>query len=560
MALSAGAVVAQFDGDFKGLNKGLKDAEKNVNGFISGIEDAGKKVTKNLNSISDVSKKVGGAISLYLTAPLAAAMGLVSAQAINQVKQVQNASAGLRAYEKDASKVSATLQELIQYAQSDTGVLFQRQDLFDAASTLKLFGSETEDLVPRVKILSKAVSMGKTTFQELSQIVGRVGATGKLTAVDFDMLIERGIGLDKSMRGTDISAQALFESLDKALPAELLEGRAKTIEGQMIRLQSAIRNIGHVILGTNKDVDGFMPNSLGERIFKAGEQIRQFVRSAEFLEIAKQVGDRLVVAFDAIVNVVTRLYNWFIALSPQQRKLITDIVLLTAALGPLLVFFAGFIKLISFVVGPIVAVIKVLSFLAGIFWGINSVTLTVALGIVKLMGFISTLALVVNPITGIFVAMGVALAGVAFLIIRNWEQVKSKFRDVVSGISNSVTNISNSIKDGFRKAIDYVNNLISKWNPLNKVSGLVSGITNALKGKIPGFADGVRNFSGGLAVVGERGPELVNLPKGADVFTNEESRRMTAGNGGITIENMNIRSGIDWELGAQYMAQKLRLS
>jgi phage-related protein len=156
--------------------------------------------------------------------------------------------------------------------------------------------------------------------------------------------------------------------------------------------------------------------------------------------------------------------------------------------------------------------------------------------------------------------MGVALAGVAFLIIRNWEQVKSKFRDVVSGISNSVTNISNSIKDGFRKAIDYVNNLISKWNPLNKVSGLVSGIANALKGKIPGFANGVRNFSGGLAVVGERGPELVNLPKGSDVFTNEESRRMTAGNGGITIENMNIRSGIDWELGAQYMAQKLRLS
>lgn len=32
-----------------------------------------------------------------------------------------------------------------------------------------------------------------------------------------------------------------------------------------------------------------------------------------------------------------------------------------------------------------------------------------------------------------------------------------------------------------------------------------------------GFADGVRNFLGGMALVGERGPELVRLPRGVDV-------------------------------------------
>jgi hypothetical protein len=34
---------------------------------------------------------------------------------------------------------------------------------------------------------------------------------------------------------------------------------------------------------------------------------------------------------------------------------------------------------------------------------------------------------------------------------------------------------------------------------------------------VPGFASGVENFSGGLALVGERGPELVNLPAGSSV-------------------------------------------
>ncbi len=41
---------------------------------------------------------------------------------------------------------------------------------------------------------------------------------------------------------------------------------------------------------------------------------------------------------------------------------------------------------------------------------------------------------------------------------------------------------------------------------------------------IPQFATGVRNFEGGLAVVGERGPELVNLPRGSDVINNFESK------------------------------------
>lgn len=40
--------------------------------------------------------------------------------------------------------------------------------------------------------------------------------------------------------------------------------------------------------------------------------------------------------------------------------------------------------------------------------------------------------------------------------------------------------------------------------------------------KIPGFASGVRNFSGGLALVGEKGPELVNLPAGSDVIPNHD--------------------------------------
>jgi hypothetical protein len=47
-------------------------------------------------------------------------------------------------------------------------------------------------------------------------------------------------------------------------------------------------------------------------------------------------------------------------------------------------------------------------------------------------------------------------------------------------------------------------------------------------GTLPSFASGVQNFAGGMALVGERGPELVNLPKGSSVTPN-------GGVGGVTV-------------------------
>ena len=43
---------------------------------------------------------------------------------------------------------------------------------------------------------------------------------------------------------------------------------------------------------------------------------------------------------------------------------------------------------------------------------------------------------------------------------------------------------------------------------------------------IPAFATGVRNFGGGLALVGEKGPELLHLSKGTNVYTNKETNQI----------------------------------
>jgi hypothetical protein len=67
---------------------------------------------------------------------------------------------------------------------------------------------------------------------------------------------------------------------------------------------------------------------------------------------------------------------------------------------------------------------------------------------------------------------------------------------------------------------------------------------------IPGYAKGVNNFSGGLAIVGERGPELVNLPKGSDVIPNSQTQQMLGSNfaGMITGNTFIVRSDNDIKL------------
>ena len=55
--------------------------------------------------------------------------------------------------------------------------------------------------------------------------------------------------------------------------------------------------------------------------------------------------------------------------------------------------------------------------------------------------------------------------------------------------------------------------------------------------KIPGLANGGVS-AGGLTVVGERGPELVNLPKNSRVHSNSQSKRMVSNSG--TTNNFNI--------------------
>ena len=93
--------------------------------------------------------------------------------------------------------------------------------------------------------------------------------------------------------------------------------------------------------------------------------------------------------------------------------------------------------------------------------------------------------------------------------------------------------------EGFKLSLKSLNGLAA----IAAGAGLILAARVLKNIKIPAFADGVTNFSGGLALVGERGPELVRLPRGSDVIPNH----MLGGAGAqqLTVNVVGRMSGKD---------------
>src|SRR5690606_6847037 len=225
------------------MGEALEQASQSGDGLQQLTKDL-KELSSEINTVGKGMVGAGGVMSAVFTAPLA--MGTKAAW--DQVDAVQQATVALRAYEKDAAAVEGVLQGLVSYAQSDLGVLFQRQDLFAAAQGLKVMGAETDRLVDYVEIMSRSVGIGASRWDELGRVIGRVLATGVLAGNEFDELTKAGYQLDDSLRGAKVTADELFDALDQGIPADAMLGQIDTIDGGLIRLQSGVRNLGAAFL------------------------------------------------------------------------------------------------------------------------------------------------------------------------------------------------------------------------------------------------------------------------------------------------------------------------
>ena len=153
-------------------------------------------------------------------------------------------------------------------------------------------------------------------------------------------------------------------------------------------------------------------------------------------------------------------------------------------------------------------------------------------------------------------------------------ETASKVNEIVENGGTSLRDLAEQaertgkvLNESTVQALDNVNTAIGKFkqnleNAKNSLGALLvglltfngdlisdawSGVKGSVKGMLTGYADGTYNHPGGLALVGERGPELLRLPTGSQVYPTGVSQPMmqSARGGGdtynITIDAKNVR-------------------
>lgn len=110
----------------------------------------------------------------------------------------------------------------------------------------------------------------------------------------------------------------------------------------------------------------------------------------------------------------------------------------------------------------------------------------------------------------------------------------SKFNNIAKKVSSAFGTIKTKIGEGISK--------IKEWNN-TKVKDKVATFTQRVKTigdkiisglKVGKNATGTNYWRGGLTWVGEQGPELIELPRGSKVYSNQKSMDMVSGNNNIS--------------------------
>ena len=139
--------------------------------------------------------------------------------------------------------------------------------------------------------------------------------------------------------------------------------------------------------------------------------------------------------------------------------------------------------------------------------------------------------------------------------------------DIVTG--GKFSDMANKVKESFDKVKGWIDGAINKirdWNN-QRVENKQATFTTTIKqvfqtigekiSNIGKNAQGTDYWRGGLTWVGEKGPELIELPRGSKVFSNEKSMKManakgeanpTSNNNKLTIQIENFNNNTDKDI------------
>lgn len=130
-----------------------------------------------------------------------------------------------------------------------------------------------------------------------------------------------------------------------------------------------------------------------------------------------------------------------------------------------------------------------------------------------------------------------------------WAGVKKQFTNMVDGAKKLPGRIGRGIKNSAGKAVEGIKSMGNRMlkgfgKPINKMIGGINWVTEKLgvkkkipKWEVPQYAKGTDGHPGGLAIVGEKGRELIKLPDGRSFISPEGDTLLNLPKGTHVIPN-----------------------
>lgn len=213
----------------------------------------------------------------------------------------------------------------------------------------------------------------------------------------------------------------------------------------------------------------------------------QYNMQQAMADLADAIQPLITEGLQMLVSVVSSAAQWFGSLSESTRHTIGTVTMLVAALAPVLMVISSIFKTI----GNISFGIKGLGDIASVF------------------------------------SSGAGNA--AYMTFAKWALIITA---VVTAVALLITAINVLIGKG--KEMD------------SSMSRMGNTMQNSLSPSIPQYASGTKSHPGGLALVGEKGAELLELPRGSRVYSNRETRQMLGeGTAGAPTEIYHINITVD---------------
>ena len=235
------------------------------------------------------------------------------------------------------------------------------------------------------------------------------------------------------------------------------------------------------VMEKTKDAQGDFARTSGG----AAGQMRMFGEALK--ELGASFGEFIVPMVTPMIEFLNNLIVGFSSLSDSTKKAITNIAMVAAVAGPLLMVISSVAATINNISGAF----KALSGVGALFN--NTVGNATFVTFAKWAGIIT---LVTVAITGLVMAIN-------YLVGRGKEM-----NSAISDITGSISSAQNKLQNSMQSAHQAVNTVARK-----------------------SYAIGTQYHTGGRALVGEYGPEEVILPVGSKVLTASETARNNVAQG-----------------------------